>query len=330
MLAIRDHIVDPAVLLAPMAGITDRPYRALVAEFGAGLVVSEMVASAEMVAAKPSVRARAEVAAGTVGTSVQIAGRDAGLMAEAARQLEGQGARIIDINMGCPARKLTNGAAGSALMREPDHALSLIEAVVGAVAVPVTLKMRLGWDDQMLNAPGIARQAEAAGVQMITVHGRTRCQFYRGQADWAAIRNVVDAVQIPVVANGDIVDAETAIEALNLSGAAGVMIGRGAIGKPWLLAEIAAGLAGRKIDLRPRGAAFGALIARHAAAHLDFYGAETGIRAMRKHLDAYIAQVPAASALRSSLIREMDLGKLFDGFAKIGELDGAAPDRLAA
>ncbi|MEM1303066.1 MAG: tRNA dihydrouridine synthase DusB, partial [Pseudomonadota bacterium] len=273
MLAIRDHIVDPAVLLAPMAGITDRPYRALVAEFGAGLVVSEMVASAEMVAAKPSVRARAEVAAGTVGTSVQIAGRDAYLMAEAARQLEGQGARIIDINMGCPARKVTNGAAGSALMREPDHALSLTEAVVGAVAVPVTLKMRLGWDDQMLNAPGIARQAEAAGVQMITVHGRTRCQFYRGQADWAAIRNVVDAVRIPVVANGDIVDAETAREALRLSGAAGVMIGRGAIGKPWLLAEIAAGLAGRKIDLRPRGAAFGALIARHAAAHLDFYGA---------------------------------------------------------
>ncbi|MEM7189039.1 MAG: tRNA dihydrouridine synthase DusB [Pseudomonadota bacterium] len=330
MLLIRDQIVDPGVLLAPMAGITDRPFRELVASFGAGLVVSEMVASAEMVAAKPSVRARAELAAGQVGTSVQIAGREARWMAEAARLLEGQGAKVIDINMGCPARKVTNGASGSALMREPDHALHLIEAVVGAVKVPVTLKMRLGWDDDMLNAPDIAQRAEAAGVEMITIHGRTRCQFYKGNADWAAIRRVVEAVEIPVVANGDIVDTATALQALKLSGAAGVMVGRGAIGRPWLLAEIASGLAGCACDLRPRGTAYGDLIIRHATAHLAFYGAETGARAMRKHLDAYITQVPAAASLRNDLIRETVPEKLFEGFAKIGALDTEPPERMAA
>jgi len=328
MLRIGDHLVDPPVLLAPMAGITDRPFRQLVAEFGAGLVVSEMVASEEMVAAKPSVRARSEIAAGIVGTSVQIAGREAHWMADAARLLEGQGARIIDINMGCPARKVTSGASGAALMRDPDHALHLIEAVVGAVSVPVTLKMRLGWDDAELNASGLARRAEAAGVRMLTVHGRTRCQFYKGQADWSAIRRVVDAVAIPVVANGDIVDAPSAKAALARSGAAGVMVGRGAIGRPWVLAEIAAGLAGRSVDLRPRGPDFAELIARHCRSHLAFYGAKTGIKAMRKHLDAYIAQVPAAAHLRAGLIRETDPGALQIGIALLGELDTA--ERLAA
>ena len=325
MLRIGDIEIDPCVVLAPMAGITDRPFRELVAGFGAGLVVSEMIATQEMLAEKPSVRAKAEIAAGAVWTSVQIAGRDTRAMAETARRLAGDGARIIDINMGCPARKVTSGACGSALMREPSHALALVEAVVGAVDVPVTLKMRLGWDDQSLNAPEIARCAEQAGVRMITVHGRTRCQFYKGVADWAAIRAVVEAVSIPVLANGDVVDVTSARQALAQSGAAGVMIGRGAIGKPWALAEIAEGLAGRSTDLRPRGEAFGELVALHARAHLAFYGEDVGVRAMRKHLDGYLAQVPAAKGLRERLIREPDPVRLFDGFAELGALDAEEP-----
>ena len=210
--------LTPPVFLAPMAGITDLPMRNLVARFGAGLVVSEMIASGEWLTKRPGTREKAELGLGVEGTSVQIAGREAGPMAEAARMIAGQGARIIDINMGCPAKKVTQGASGSALMKTPDHALRLIEAVVEAVDIPVTLKTRLGWDDDMLNAAPIATRAEAAGITMITIHGRTRCQFYKGHADWAAIRNVVDAVDIPVVANGDIINSETARQALAQSG----------------------------------------------------------------------------------------------------------------
>ncbi|TNF62658.1 MAG: tRNA dihydrouridine synthase DusB, partial [Rhodobacteraceae bacterium] len=243
------------VFLAPMAGITDRPTRDMVSGFGAGLVVSEMVASQEMVQARPGTRERAELGADIEGTAVQIAGREAHWMAEAARQVADRGARIIDINMGCPAKKVTNGWSGSALMRAPDHALRLIEAVVDAVDVPVTLKTRLGWDGDCLNAPEIARRAEGAGVRMITIHGRTRCQFYKGTADWAAIRAVKDAVGVPVIANGDITDTASARRALAQSGADGVMVGRGARGKPWLLAQIAADLAGGPGPEIPEGAA---------------------------------------------------------------------------
>ncbi|KIT18190.1 tRNA dihydrouridine synthase DusB [Jannaschia aquimarina] len=279
------------VALAPMAGITDRPFRDLVTSFGAGLVVSEMVASREMVQAKRSVRDRAEIGARVEGTSVQIAGREAYWMAESARLLEDRGARMIDINMGCPAKKVTGGLSGSALLRDHDHALSLIEAVVAAVSVPVTLKTRLGWDDDSRNTAALARRAEAAGIRMLSIHGRTRCQFYKGRADWSAIAGIVDAVTIPVLANGDIVDLSSAREALSASGAAGVMVGRGACGAPSACGAIADG----RDPVRPWNLCDIAL--EHYEAILSFYGRDLGARVARKHLGWYMdaAGTPAAS-----------------------------------
>ncbi len=294
--------LHPPVFLAPMAGITDLPFRRLVARFGAGLVVSEMVASQEMVQAKPGVRERAELGFGEQATSVQLAGREAHWLAEAARMVEANGARIIDINMGCPAKKVTGGLSGSALMKTPDHALSLIEAVVGAVSVPVTLKMRLGWDDASLNAADIARRAESAGVQMITVHGRTRCQFYKGSADWAAIRPVVEAVAVPVIANGDIVDVGSAKAALTASGAAGVMVGRGIQGAPWRLAEIASALGYGPAPKIPEGTEFVEMVREHYDETLEFYGDFLGARVIRKHLGWYMDRAGTPDALRKEVL----------------------------
>lgn len=296
--------LSPPVALAPLAGITDLPFRQLVASFGAGWVVSEMVASQEMVQAKPGVRERAELGFDQAGTAVQIAGRDAYWMAEAAKMVADNGAAIIDINMGCPAKKVTSGYSGSALLRDPDHALSLIEAVVNAVDVPVTLKTRLGWDDNCLNAASVAARAEAAGIQLVTIHGRTRCQFYKGAADWAAISEIKDAVSIPVIANGDIVDALTAKEALRLSRADGVMIGRGAQGRPWILAEVAAALHGTTAPNIPSGYNLVQMVSGHYEAMLSFYGNELGRKVARKHLGWYMDDAQAGSDVRRAILTE--------------------------
>lgn len=294
--------LTPPVLLAPLAGITDLPFRTLVSSFGAGLVVSEMVASQEMVQAKPGVREKAELGFGADQTSVQIAGREAYWMAEAAKMAAGNGARIIDINMGCPAKKVTNGYSGSALLKDLDHALGLIEAVVAAVDLPVTLKTRLGWDDALLNAPELAVRAEAAGIQMLTIHGRTRCQFYKGHADWRAIQQVKEAVRIPVIANGDIIDSASARRALALSGADGIMIGRGAQGRPWMLAQIAAELYGTKAPEIPQGQALIDMVQAHYGEMLKFYGDDLGGRVARKHLGWYMDDAGTDKALRKAVL----------------------------
>ena len=303
-LVLNDVTLTPPVALAPLAGITDLPFRQLVASFGAGWVVSEMVASQEMVQAKPAAREKAELGYDQAGTAVQIAGREAYWMAEAARMIEANGAAFIDINMGCPAKKVTSGYSGSALLRTPDHALSLIEAVVNAVDIPVTLKTRLGWDDLSLNAAEVAKRAEDAGIKLVTIHGRTRCQFYKGSADWAAISDIKDAVSIPVIANGDIVGADTAKEALRLSRADGVMIGRGAQGRPWILAKVAAELHGTAAPTIPQGFDLVQMVSGHFEAMLSFYGKELGCRVARKHLGWYMDDAQSSGELRRAILTE--------------------------
>jgi nifR3 family TIM-barrel protein len=273
------------VVLAPMTGITDVPFRRQVAELGAGLVVSEMTASADLVNGRPMSVLRVE-ATGLGPHVVQLAGCEARWMAEGARIAEASGADIIDINMGCPARKVTGGTgqSGSALMRNLDHALTLIEATVTAVKVPVTLKMRLGWDDNSLNAPELARRAEAAGVQLITVHGRTRCQFYKGEADWRAVRAVREAIAIPLIVNGDITSYDKAVTALQMSGADAVMVGRGAYGRPWVPGQIARRMQTGDAEAVPTLALQLSYIRKLYDDILSHYGVHVGLRHARKHL----------------------------------------------
>ncbi len=280
------------VVLAPMSGVTDLPFRDLAWRFGAGLVVTEMVASRELALNARESWARIRNC-GIRPHMVQLAGREAHWMAEAARIAEGEGADIVDINMGCPAKKVIGGYSGSALMRDPDHALSLIEATVKAVKVPVSVKMRLGWDHASINAPEIAARAEAAGAAMITVHGRTRMQFYEGRADWQAIRAVREAISVPLVANGDVDTPEDAREILRRSGADAVMVGRAAQGRPWHPAVLAGACA------HPRTPEIAAVAVEHYRMMLDFYGAEAGLRHARKHLGWYLERfsqdLPAAA-----------------------------------
>ncbi len=275
--------VGNRALLAPMSGVTDVPFRRLAATLGAGLVVSEMTASDDLARGRPMSRLRCE-ATGIGPHVVQLAGCEVGWMAEGARIAEAAGADIIDINMGCPARHVTGGQSGSALMRDLDHALRLIEATIAAVRVPVTLKMRLGWDDRSLNAAELARRAQAAGVRMISVHGRTRCQFYKGEADWAAVRPVKDAISIPLVINGDITSFEKAVTALEMSGADAVMIGRGAQGQPWLPGQIGRRLESGLVESPPSLTEQLKHIRTLYEEVCSHYGLRIGLRHARKHL----------------------------------------------
>jgi tRNA-dihydrouridine synthase B len=299
-LKIGDIRVANRVLLAPMSGVTDAPFRRLTAALGAGLVVSEMTASNDLVNARPMSLLRCE-ATGIGPHVVQLAGCEAHWMAEGARIAEASGAEIIDINMGCPARHVTGGQSGSALMRDLDHAVKLIEATIAAVKVPVTLKMRLGWDDRSLNAPELARRAEAAGVQMISVHGRTRCQFYKGDADWGAVRAVKQAIGIPLVVNGDITSFETAMTALEMSDADAVMIGRGAQGQPWLPGQIGRRIETGIVESTPSLAEQLGYVRALYDEVCSHYGLRIGLRHARKHLGWALeiaAQCSRAPALK--------------------------------
>ena len=282
-LKIGDVSLANRVFLAPMSGVTDAPFRRLAAELGAGLVISEMTASDDLVRGRWISRLRCE-ASGVGPHVVQLAGCEAHWMAEGARVAEASGADIIDINMGCPARHVTGGQSGSALMRDLDHALGLIEATISAVNVPVTLKMRLGWDERTKNAPELARRAEAAGVQLITVHGRTRCQFYKGEADWSAVREVRQATALPLVVNGDITSYDDAREALDASGAYAVMIGRGAQGQPWLPGQIGRRLDGGEMEAAPELTQQLAYLRTLYDEVCALYGERVGLRHARKHL----------------------------------------------
>ncbi|HEU5481573.1 MAG TPA: tRNA dihydrouridine synthase DusB [Sphingomicrobium sp.] len=291
--------IDAPVILAPMTGVTDLPFRRVVKRYGAGLTVSEMIASQAMIRETRQSLQKALWDPSEQPVSLQLAGCEPEVMAEAAKLNEQRGAAIIDINMGCPVKKVVNGEAGSALMRDLPLATAIIAATVRAVSVPVTLKMRMGWDHSSLNAPDLARIAEGLGIRMITVHGRTRCQMYKGGADWAFIRRVKDAVSIPVIANGDICSIDDAREALRQSGADGVMIGRGAYGRPWFLAQAIAELVHDGTWTEPSlDEQLEAMLGQYEEM-LALYGCQTGVNLARKHIGWYTKGLPGSAELRN-------------------------------
>ncbi len=308
-------LIRNRVFLAPMSGVTDEAFRRRAYGHGAGLVVSEMIASGELAKGRLDTGRRVRHS-GLPVHMVQFAGREAHQMAEAALIAEAQGADIIDINMGCPAKKVTGGYSGSALMRDLDHALTLIDAVIGAVKVPVTVKMRLGWDETALNAPTLARRAEEAGVKMVTIHGRTRCQFYQGRADWRAIARVKAAVSIPVVANGDVGSPADAASVLEQSGADAVMVGRASYGAPWIVGQIAhaAGSNDAASGAPVNGQAMADYVVAHYEDMLALYGVESGLRQARKHLGWYLDRhAPGLGALRSMIMTSLDPADVIRG-----------------
>lgn len=288
-----------------MAGITDRPMRDIAARFGAGMVVSEMIASSSLATGHHDMVRKLSRSSGLPHV-VQLAGCEAQWLTRGAKIAEDAGAQAIDINFGCPSKRVTNGYAGSALMRVPDIALSLVEAVVAATGLPVTVKMRLGWDEETINAPLIARDAQNAGARMITVHARTRQQFYKHSARWEHVRAVTDAVDVPVVVNGDIVDCSTAREALALSGADAVMIGRGAQGRPWVVGQIGAELEGDIVHQTPQNTSLLELICEHYEAILGEYGKELGVRVARKHLGWYLDAIGCVSGAKRKAMMVAD------------------------